>query len=164
MKKILIPTDFSGKSLDVLTDFLLFTNEKTVSVLFFNGMTVSDSITDLLLLPRRAKEMELIPKYFDNYCKCLRKEFDRLTEVRFDYFYGNTAILFRNFLNANDIDEIVFDPTVDLRRLNKDSLNMIEMINRCKWGKWSPSQNKTRSLITDTERKMITDELEKVFS
>lgn len=163
MKQILIPTDFSGQSLDLLTDYLLVSGENEVSVLFFSVVKLSDSITDLLLLSKRTKEIELIPKSFENYCKCIHKEFSRIKEVRFEYFYGNTVALFRNFLDANRIDEIVYDPSIELQMITKVSSNSIEMIERCKWNKWIPSRKETRSKLTEGEKANYAQELEKAF-
>lgn len=163
MKKILIPTDFSGQSLDIFTDYLLTSNEDEVSVLFFSTVKLSDSITDLLLLSKRTKEIELIPKSFENYCKCIQKEFSRIKEVRFEYFYGNTIALFRNFLDANRIDEIVYDPSIELQKITKVSSNSIEMIERSKWNKWTPSKRKIGSKMTEEEKATYAQELEKAF-
>ncbi|WP_134090637.1 hypothetical protein [Olivibacter sp. XZL3] len=163
MKRILIPTDFSGQSLDVLTDYLLSCNEEQVSVLFFSVVKLSDSITDLLLLSKRTKEIELIPKSFENYCKCVQKEFIRIKEVRFEYFYGNTIALFKNFLDANRIHEIVYNPSIELKRITKASSDPIEMIERCKWNKWTPSPERSGSKLTDEEKDIYAKQLERVF-
>ncbi|MEH6308120.1 hypothetical protein RYH73_20860 [Olivibacter sp. CPCC 100613] len=163
MKKILIPTDFSGKSLDILTDYLLSSNENKVSVLFFSVVKLSDSITDLLLLSKRTKEIELIPKSFENYCNCIQNEFERIEDVRFEYFYGNTIALFRNFLDANCIDEIVYDPAIKLQMVTRVSANPIEMIERCKWKKWIPSKKKADGKLTEEEKEIYAQEIEKAF-
>lgn len=163
MKKILIPTDFSGQSLDILTDYLLSSNESEVSVLFFSIVELSDSITDLLLLSKRTKEIELIPKSFENYCNCVQKEFERIKEVQFEYFYGNTIALFRNFLDANHIDEIVYDPLIKLQLITNVSSNPIEMIERCKWKKWIPAKKKMNSKLTQQEKEIYVQEIEKAL-
>lgn len=163
MKRILIPTDFSGQSLDILTDYLLSSNENEVSVLFFSVVKLSDSITDLLLLSKRTKEIELIPKSFENYCNCIQKEFVRIKEVRFEYFYGNTVALFRNFLDANRIDEIVYDPSIKMEMITKASSDPIEMIDRCKWNKWIPSRKQSSGKLTAEEKAIYAEQLEKVF-
>ncbi|GAA4796276.1 hypothetical protein GCM10023231_25900 [Olivibacter ginsenosidimutans] len=142
MKKILIPIDFSAKSLDILTDYVLATNVHELDVLFFSGIKLSDSITDLLLLSRRTKEVERIPASFENYCKCIQQEFKTISRVRFIYFYGNTLALFRNFLAAQEIDEIVYDPTLKLKRITKLSLDTVDMIDKLKWTKWTPDKRK----------------------
>ena len=138
MKKILVPTDFTGKSMDVLSDYLLQKRQQEVEVLFFNGIKLSDSITDLLLLSRRTKEIEMVPKSFESYCKCIQEEFNMVKKVQFEFFYGNTMALFRNFLLANQIDEIVYDPQLKLTKLSKSSLDLVDIIKRCRWEKWMP--------------------------
>lgn len=142
MKKILIPTDFTEESLNVLSDFMISCSEKEVSVLFFSGIKLSDSITDLLLLSRRTREVELIPKSFTNYCNCVQNEFSSVVKVRFEYFYGNTMALFRNFLDANGIDEIVYNPSITFKKITKSSLDIIDIINRSSWKKWTPTTEK----------------------
>ncbi|MDM8175706.1 MULTISPECIES: hypothetical protein [Olivibacter] len=163
MKKILIPTDFSGQSLDILTDYLLSCNEKEVSVLFFSVVKLSDSITDLLLLSKRTKEIELIPRSFENYCRCIQDEFERIKDVRFEYFYGNTIALFRNFLDANRIDEIVYDPSIELQMITKESSDPIDLIERCKWNKWVPSRKQMGSKLTEEEKAIYARELERAL-
>ncbi len=138
IKKILVPTDFTGKSIDILTDYLLSNPTTKVNVTFFCGIKLSDSITDLLLLSRRTKEIEIVPKSFKNCCKCILEEFNMVENLRIEFFYGHTMALFRNFLDANRIDEIVYDPKLVLEKLNKSSLDLIDIINKCKWNKWIP--------------------------
>lgn len=142
MKKILIPTDFTEESLSIISNYVIDRSEKEVSVLFFSGIKLSDSITDLLLLSRRTREVELIPKSFTNYCDCIQNEFSSVVKVRFEYFYGNTMALFRNFLDANEIDEIVYDPGITFRKITKSSLDIIDIINRSSWKKWTPASGR----------------------
>jgi len=162
MKKILIPTDFSEESLNILSDYMLSCTEKEVSVLFFSGIKLSDSISDLLLLSRRTREVELIPRSFNNFCSCVQNEFNSVTKVRFEYFYGNTMALFRNFLDANGINEIVYDPNMELQKITKSSLDIIDIINKSNWNKWTPVV--TRSIADkDIEKETITLQTEGAY-
>ncbi len=136
MNHILIPTDFSKESLQVLEDYLISCPYERVTVLFFHVIKLSDSITDLLLLSRRTKETEIIPNSFKNYCACIQDEFSKVDEVHFQYFYGHTMALFRNFIEANQIDLIVYDPRIKMEKLSKASIDPYEIINKSRCQKW----------------------------
>ncbi|QNL49493.1 hypothetical protein H8S90_22645 [Olivibacter sp. SDN3] len=157
MKNILIPTDFTDESVSILSDYLNSHPDEQVNVLFFHAIKLSDSITDLLLLSRRTKEQELIPEEFKNYCKNVRKEFDMIENVRFQYFYGHTMALFRNFLEANEINLIIYNPAVKLKRISKTSIDLAEIINKSNCEKWL-GETITRRL-DDVEKEKVVEEL-----
>jgi len=139
MKNILIPTDFSEESLNVLDDYLVSSDDDKINVLFFHAIKLSDSITDLLLLSRRTKEIEKIPQSFRNYCVCIQEEFSKVDTVKFQYFYGHTMAIFRNFMEANAIDLIVYDPLITLAKVSRSSINPYEIIDKSTSLKWHPS-------------------------
>jgi hypothetical protein len=131
MRNILIPSDFSVDSLDCVGLLLHRFRHERLNVLLFHGVWFPDSITELLMLAER-KEDEFISEAFRNRCQQLIEEHEsRLHTIRVRYFYGNTVAVFKNFLDAHDIDLIAYPRNYQFRQLFKNSLNPSHLIDKC---------------------------------
>jgi hypothetical protein len=131
MKNILVPSDFSESSLACVDTLLHRFKHERLNVLLFHGVWLPDSITELLLLAER-KEEEDMSETFRNCCQHLVEEHQpQLHTIRARYFYGSTVAVFKNFLDAHDIDLIAYPRNYRFRQLFKHSLNPSHLIDKC---------------------------------
>jgi hypothetical protein len=131
MKNILIPSDFSIKSLDYINDLLYTYRNEQMNIVLVHVFLMSDSITELMLLSRRRKEYDFISPEFWNRCKQLEYEhWPQINSIRVECFYGSTVAVFKNFLEGQKIDEIVYPQHYQFRKLSKMSLDPARLIAR----------------------------------
>ncbi|WP_285010660.1 hypothetical protein [Pedobacter faecalis] len=131
MKTILIPTDFSTDSLRHVPDLCSGRQDETVAVLFVHLFRLSDSISELLLLSRRSREYEYISDEFYTACEKLRKQVPNLVDLRIEFFYGSTISVFKNFIEANGITNVLHPDLWVCGKLNKFSVEPGQLVTRC---------------------------------
>lgn len=124
--KILLPTDFSIDSLNVLKHYLQKSNKDTVlDVVLVHGQTLSDSISDLLFFSKYRILKELNIEHFEDAVKILQNKYDsKLRNVHIDIFTGHNQSAFENYLTGNKIDEIVLSEQLKYKPHNKKSFDI----------------------------------------
>ena len=131
MTTILIPTDFNEKSVQRSQDILENFKDEKVKLIFFHAYTLTDSITDLLMLTRRTAEYGQIPEAFHKACHELRQQNKAtIAGVGIEYYYGNTIASFRNFAEAQEVDAIFYPADYQFRKISKYSLDPAVLIGR----------------------------------
>jgi hypothetical protein len=104
---ILIPTDFSLASLEVIPALINQNPGKKYCIVLVNFLGLSDSITELLMLSRRSRDYEHITQEFMDKCTRLSNEYKSQIEcLQTEFFYGNTVAVFKNYLEAREIHQI----------------------------------------------------------
>lgn len=134
MKNILIPTDFTVHSLDILVATVEKYKSEQLNILLMHGLTMPDSITDLLLLGRNNDRYHLITREFENACMIIKNKYASVTgHIAIRFLYGNTRHTFRNFLHANGIDLIVYPADYVLQKACKNSIDISGLLSyaRC---------------------------------
>lgn len=112
MKVILIPTDFSVKSLNVLTQGLN-QEQDDVQIVFCYEYNLSSSITDLLFFSKQKKLQSLISDKFSNALEITRNSYaPKIKGMEFDFFYGGNKQAFKNFLEAKKVDQVWYNPSL----------------------------------------------------
>lgn len=106
-KTILVPTDYSIRSLHILKHALNSSDTDPLEIVFVTGIILQDSITQLLFFSKRAVIDSLISNEFREACQIIHNRYaSRITAMRFEIFTGFTQAAFNNFLEANRITEI----------------------------------------------------------
>ena len=129
MTTILIPTDFTLTSLNMVKDAASRFRGQRLNIVLFHALYMPTDIHDLLFLPARVP-YEKVTEDFRHACTVIKKKnSDVIAQINFRYMYGSTNAVFRNFMEANTIDAIfmpehivlkkVYDNSVDLRSLFK---------------------------------------------
>jgi hypothetical protein len=106
MTNILVPTDFTPASFQLAEQALQAMEGRPVNITLFHAFEISDSETDLLT--NRSKPYQsLLTESFRLSCKQLKDQYPKqLQKICFKFMDGSTARLFRNFVDANEIDMI----------------------------------------------------------
>jgi hypothetical protein len=158
---ILIPSDFTLSSLNIVPALAERFPEQKFNISFVHFLQLSDSISDLLLLSRRSREYKLISNEFYNECTILKSQFgDQIESITPDFFYGNTVAVFKNYLEAKDIELIAllqnhtyatlttnsFDPTILMQRSGYRSVTLKP---------WVATQTKAIATEVDAEAELL---------
>jgi len=106
-KTILIPTDFSVESLNLLK-FAATQNEDTqLDVIFLYCSYLSDSIRDLLFYSPTKIINEARNPQFEEALSILKNKYTTtIYSTRFEHFHGFSKNAFENYLFINEIEEV----------------------------------------------------------
>ncbi len=132
MQTILIPTDFSPSALDCTEALCAQLAPEEFTLVFVHTITLSDSITDLLMLSRRTRDYELVSSEFYDRCQQLTSSHPQLKKIRIEFFYGTTLAMFRNFLEANEITAVLDLANCSLSKLRPASADPRVLIGRAR--------------------------------
>lgn len=131
MKTLLIPTDFNVKSLNCITGLIQQYAPQKLNIIMVHMMKITDNIHELLMLSRRSAEHQHISPEFYNACALLKREHaDSINNIRIEFFYGSTVAVFKNFLEANEVNSIVMLENYTYAMLNKNSVEPAVLVNR----------------------------------
>jgi len=131
MKTLLIPTDFNLKSLNCIAGLTKRYSPEKLNIVLVHMMKITDNMQELLMLSRRSTEYQHISQDFYNTCTLLKqKHADAINNIRIEFFYGSTIAVFKNFLEANEVDTIVMLENYNYTMLNKNSIHPSVLVNR----------------------------------
>lgn len=131
-KTILIPTDFTVNSLNVLKSILIQNEEKqTYNVILLHGMSLSDSIRDLLFFSKSKQIDSLTNPEFEEAYEVIRNKFDsQISSLRIDLFTGYNLSAFNNYLEGNKVEQIFISDKKPVLT-NKNSFDLSRFIEKC---------------------------------
>ena len=113
VKKVLIPTDFNVKSLNVLLEFLRRNPNDQFEVILAHGYDMSYS--------------------FRESCKLIENTYQsKLTKLKFSILTGSTKRYVRNYVEANNIDFIVCCNDYKMKFKSRDSFNLLPYLKATK--------------------------------
>jgi len=128
---ILIPTDFSLASLTTVTNLLQKQPDQKFNIVLVHFMQLSDSISELLMLSRRATDYQHISTEFDEHLNVLRRQKkDQLLTLGYEFFYGSTVAVFKNYLEAKEIDTIVMLKGHNYQKLTNYSIDPAVLVQK----------------------------------
>jgi len=108
MTNILIPTDFTPASLQVAEQAIQVFDIKCATITLFHAFELPTSEYELLTPARRKPYADLMTDQFRNACRQFKEQQGkRVAAIHFRFMEGSTAKLFRNFVDANEIDLII---------------------------------------------------------
>ncbi|MDI9256042.1 MULTISPECIES: hypothetical protein [Flavobacterium] len=131
-KTILIPTDFTVKSLNVLKTILVNSqNTDTFNILLVHGISLNDSIRDLLFYSKSEQIESLTNPEFQEACEVIKNKFgQQIASLRIDLFSGYNLAAFENYLEGNKVDAIFTCERKSLL-INKNSFDLSQFIDKC---------------------------------
>ena len=107
MTNILVPTDFTPASLKLAENALNSGNYGKCNLVLFHAFEMPSSPFDLLGAYHRDPSSELMTENFRQACKQLKDDYAKqVNKILVRSMAGNTRAVFRNFVEANDIDLI----------------------------------------------------------
>jgi hypothetical protein len=131
-KKLLVVTDFSIESLNILRLALNNTLEKQVDVVLMYAETPTDSISELLFQSNQKRINELMTPDFSEALAILKNRFEStIRSLRFEIFSGYSVNALRNFIEGNRIDTIYLPKNYSLQPA-KNGFDPIPLIKKSK--------------------------------
>src|SRR5689334_12390314 len=121
MQTILIPTNFSVTDTDCVAEVCSRLTGENVRFIFMHMFKLSDSISELLMLSKRSRDRESISEEFYNRCAILKREYPQIAEIKIEFLYGTTLSYFKNFIEANGVSHIIYQPDCSTYKINKAS-------------------------------------------
>ena len=107
MTNILVPTDFTPASLRLAENALKSGDYGRCNLVLFHAFELPSSPFDLLGSSQRDPACELMTEAFRQACKQLKDDnAKQVNKIIVRSMAGNTRAVFRNFVEANDIDMI----------------------------------------------------------
>ncbi|MFA6087101.1 hypothetical protein [Mucilaginibacter sp.] len=131
MKTILIPTDYQPASLDCIHAVCGHLKNEELNLIFIHVFKLSDSITDLLMLSKRSREYEKVSDEFYERCNLLRMQYPRIKNVRIEFLYGSTLSMFKNFLENNEVDGVVYTEGCTYEQIHRSSIDPSVLVKKC---------------------------------
>jgi len=130
-KTIVIPTDFTVKSLNVLKTVLNQNHNKEVlDVILLHSLSLTDSIRDLLFFSKHEQINALMNPEFEEAYEVIRNKFDsQISSLRIDLFTGYNLSAFNSYLEANKVEQIFVSAYQTEKAF--DGLDWIRFIDKC---------------------------------
>jgi hypothetical protein len=134
MKHVLIPTDFSIRSLRVIHGVIEKFSDEKITIVMMHALRMPTSITDLMMLARRSAHHDLITDDYKDACEIIRNKYaSNIKLLKTEFLFGNTSAVFRNFLQYQNIDVIAYADKEEFRQAGKDSYNPAALIKKSKY-------------------------------
>lgn len=130
-KNIIIPSDFNPACICHLSSLIKHYPNESLNITFVHFMGLSDSIVDLLILDRRNRDYQHVSSSFLEECKLLKEQYQNI-QIKTNFFYGSTTAIFKNYLEANEIDLIVTSNHFTHKKLTERSYDPNLLIKRCR--------------------------------
>lgn len=130
MQTVLIPSNFNLSALDCIPDLCQQFEKEELNIIFVHLFKLSDSIGELLLLSRRSREFELVDDHFYAGCTEMKQKYPQIKNIRIEFLYGSTLSMFRNFLEANEVDQIMEPGDSFNAKLHKSSIDPVILIQK----------------------------------
>ncbi len=141
MANVLIPTDFTESSLKLAEKALEAVDVRHVNIVLFHAFEQPSSEFEFLNPSRQRPYTDLVTEHLRHACKQFKDQHaGRVQKIYFRFLEGDTVALFRNFIDANEID-VIYCPdsyvpvkaskqSVDPRRLFQKSGTPVIRIER----------------------------------
>ncbi len=154
LKTILIPTDFTVKSL-ILAKIALQRNvekKEKIRLILVHGIWLSSSITELLFYSKSKLLAQLETDDFKASCKLLLGKYeDIIDQMSIDLFSGTSQAAFENYIEANHVQEAFISPNYKSKFKNSSSFNLIPYFTKSKiklievnWDSISPASRESK--------------------
>lgn len=134
-KTILIPTDFTVKSLNLAKIALQknLSSQGKVRLILVHGFWMSTSISDLLFYSKKSLLDKLETADFRTSCKLLLGKYEnKIDQMSIDLFSGRNQSSFENYLEAHNIDEVYMSPSYKYKLKNSCSFDLNPFIAKSK--------------------------------
>ncbi len=129
MKNVLIPTDLTLRSLDLVTQTAQVLDEK-MNVILFHAFDMPDSMMDIVAGNRLSSYAKYMTEEMRVKCKRIKALHNHIQHIHFRCMYGSTMAAFKNYAEANKIDLIVLPEGYRFNSVVRDSVDMVRILER----------------------------------
>jgi hypothetical protein len=131
MTNILIPTDFTANSLKQAEGVLRNESCPKCNIVLFHAFEMPEPF-DMLYKLYRDPSLEFLTESFRQSCKQIKDENpDKIGKIIVRCLKGSTRAIFRNFIEANDIDLIYCPEDYVFTRIHEQSIDPLPLFKKC---------------------------------
>lgn len=128
MKHILIPTDFSIKSLRLVAAAAEQFKEESLKIYLVHALEPDSSISNLMFFRRRSKNALINSDSFLEACEILKNKYSSIiTNIHIEFYFGQSNIYKKNFLEARNIDIVLLSLNYKFEKCYGDSRDPFEV-------------------------------------
>lgn len=128
MRNVLIPTDFSVASLELADKTAQSLEGESLNIILFHAFEIPFFASDVFDLRGKLPYADLVTEAFRNACKRVKLQHPKtIRSIVIRHQYGNSAAVFRNFVDANDIDLIVCPDFYVFQSVHTGSVNPVPL-------------------------------------
>ena len=133
MKNILIPTDFSIKSLKLAGAAVRRYGSEQLNITLVHALQPDNSISGLLMLNKRQTNNKLCSEEFMEACEIVKNKYSsNIHKIKVEFYYGSTRAYLNSFLDARAIDVIILANDYALRTTSTESVDMMFLAEQTK--------------------------------
>ena len=126
MKNVIIPTDFSIKSLKLIHAAVDRFGEATLNITLVHALTPDHSISGLLMLNKRLDVSKLLSEEFNAACEVIRNKYGAtIHKLKTECYYGTSRHYMRSFLEARQTDAIILPADYEFKKAVKASTDIV---------------------------------------
>lgn len=135
MQTILIPTDFSIESTQVLKEYLQNLGEQEqVKIIFCAGYYRSESMYDLMFYSKTKVHKNFNLRSFEEAIHILENKYKpNVISTKIEFFSGWNQSSFQHFLEGNKIDQIIYSNDFKLKSKHKQWFDVVPLIQKVKY-------------------------------
>ena len=131
MKNILVPTDLTQQSLDVVHQIVKKNKNQQVNIYLLHLVSIPTDLSDLLFL-KKSKLYDLVPAAFFRSIQSLKDTYPKnINLLRFEFYYGDRSGILKSIVENLKIDEICVLNEYQYTLPLEQSVDMIPFIERC---------------------------------
>jgi len=129
-KTILIPTDFSIGSLNLVKEAARMLSDEGVRLLLVHGVYMPDSIVDLLFFSKQRLIDEMASKDFQDACRIIHhKYYSQISAIQTELFTGFTQSAFQGLIEGFGVERAFVPKHYQMRGTTR-SFDVIPFIRR----------------------------------
>lgn len=133
VKKVLFPTDFSIRSLNIVLDYVK-NSDALLDITLVHGYENSNSILDMLFESKSKKLGKLQTTEFDESCKLIQNtHHSKINSFQIEILPFSTRRYFNNFVEANQFDSLVCPQGFKAVHTHKNSFDLIPLISKSRY-------------------------------
>lgn len=129
MNTILIPTDFTVGSLEIMNTLARSTENK-LNIILFHAFDMPGSLVEAMSRAGINSHNKLITENLRLACKRIRANNSNITNISFRNMYGTTIAAFKNYAEANAIDTILLPPAYRFVYVTRESVDPTRMFKK----------------------------------
>lgn len=134
MKHILIPTDFTIKSLQAVQAAAEHFNDDKLKITLFHLLDLPLGIGDLLFRINSQRNSKIIGQEFKDACQIIQNKYQSTIESINPVFgQGNTAAYVGNVLDGLKVDLIFLQQNMQLALPDKRSINVVPLLYKTRY-------------------------------
>lgn len=123
MKNILIPTDFTIKSLKLINAVVEQYSEQSLKIYLVHALEQDTSISGLLFFKKRSKAHFMYSESFLEACEMLKNKYhSTIQNIQIEFYFGQSNAYKRNFLEARNIDVVILPINYQFEKCSEDSI------------------------------------------